>query len=143
LVLENNLFSSLELKDQVSFSDRPLSDVCLPVSLSVCLSVCPSVCLSVCKLYIFDISRITWPDLSSFCTNHSWVEGIQVCPHKGGSSSPRRDNRERVKIQWQILKTFFSRTSIPNSIKVVRNYSWMKEILVCSNEGPNLLQMGV
>jgi hypothetical protein len=37
------VFSSPELKAQVSYSDRPLSGV----RLSVCPSVCPSVCLSV------------------------------------------------------------------------------------------------
>jgi hypothetical protein len=35
-----NIFSSPELKAQVSYSDRPLSVVRLSVSLSVCLSVC-------------------------------------------------------------------------------------------------------
>jgi hypothetical protein len=39
-------------------------------------------------------------------------------------------------------KTFFSRTSWPNSIKLNTNYPWMKEIQVCSNEGPGPLQRG-
>ena len=43
-----SLFSSPELKAQVSFSNH-LSSV-------VCLSVCPSVCLSVCKLFTFSSS---------------------------------------------------------------------------------------
>ena len=43
-----NLFSSPELKAQVSFSDH-LSSV-------VCLSVCPSICPSVCKLFTFSSS---------------------------------------------------------------------------------------
>ena len=42
------VFSSPELKAQVSFSDH-LSSV-------VCLSVCPSVCPSVCKLFTFSSS---------------------------------------------------------------------------------------
>ena len=42
------IFSSPELKAQVSFSDR-LSSV-------VCLSVCLSVSLSVCKLFTFSTS---------------------------------------------------------------------------------------
>ena len=45
----DTLFSSPELKAQVSFSDHLSSVVCL----SVCLSVRPSVCLSVCLSVIF------------------------------------------------------------------------------------------
>jgi hypothetical protein len=63
------LFSSPELKAQVSFSDRPLS------------VVCRSVCLSVCLLdfYIFDFfSRTTWPILSKLGMNHPWGKGIQI-----------------------------------------------------------------
>ena len=44
----SDIFSSPELKAQVSFSDH-LSSV-------VCLSVRPSVCLSVCKLFTFSFS---------------------------------------------------------------------------------------
>jgi hypothetical protein len=40
-----SVFSSPELKAQVSFSDRPLSGVRLSVRPSVRPSVCPSVCL--------------------------------------------------------------------------------------------------
>ena len=50
--LANILFSSPELKAQVSFSDHLSSVVCLSVRLSVCLSVCPSVC----KLFTFSSS---------------------------------------------------------------------------------------
>jgi hypothetical protein len=55
------LFSSPELKAQVSSSDRPSS-----VRLSV-------------TFYIFDFfSRTTWPILTILSTDHSWVKGIQV-----------------------------------------------------------------
>jgi hypothetical protein len=47
------IFSSPDLKAQVSYSDRLLSVVCLSGRLSVCLAVRPSVCLSVCKLLHF------------------------------------------------------------------------------------------
>jgi hypothetical protein len=51
------IFSSPELKAQVSYSDRPLS-------------VCPSVRLSV-NFYIFDFfSRTTGPILTKLGTNH-------------------------------------------------------------------------
>jgi hypothetical protein len=37
---------------------------------------------------------------------------------------------------------FFSRTSRPNSNKLDTNYSWVKEIQVCSNKWPGLLLRG-
>jgi hypothetical protein len=80
------VFSSPELKAQVSFSDRPLS--------GICLSVCPSV-----NFYIIDFfSRTTGPILTRLSTNHPWVKGIQFCSKEGDSPSPRGDNSERVKI---------------------------------------------
>jgi hypothetical protein len=60
------IFSSPELKAQVSFSDRLLSVVCL----SVCLSVRPSdVCLL--DFYIFNFFfRTTGPIFTKVGTNH-------------------------------------------------------------------------
>ena len=49
-IIFHHIFSSPELKAQVSFSDRLSSVVCL--SVSVCLSVRPSVC----KLFLFSTS---------------------------------------------------------------------------------------
>jgi hypothetical protein len=96
------VFSSPELKAQVSFSDRLLP--------GVRLSVCPSV-----NFYTFDFfSRTTGPILTRLGTNHPWVKGIQVCSNERDSPSVRGDNRESVKIQWKFLKIFFSRTSRPN-----------------------------
>jgi hypothetical protein len=67
-------FSSPELKDQVSFSDHPLS-----VRLSV-------------HFYIFNVfSRKTEPILIRLGTDQSWEEGIQVVQMKGN-----------VLLQWQI-----------------------------------------
>jgi hypothetical protein len=57
-------------------------------------------------------------------------------------SSPRGDNSKRVKIHWNFLKIFFSRTSRPKSIKLGTNYSWVKRIQVCSNKGRDPLQRG-
>jgi hypothetical protein len=102
----------------------------------------PSVCPSV-NFYIFDFfSRTIGPILIKLGTNHSWVEGISVSSNKRDSPSPRGDDSKRVKIQWQFLKIFFSRTSWPNSIKLGTNYSWKKENQVCSNKGPGPLQRG-
>jgi hypothetical protein len=73
------IFSSPELKAQVSFSDRPLSGVRLSV-------------------YIFDFfSRTAGPILTRLGTNHPWVKGIQVCSNEKDSPSPRGDIRRRVK----------------------------------------------
>jgi hypothetical protein len=75
------VFSSHELKAQVSYSDRPLSVVRLSVN-----------------FYIFDFfSRTTWPIVTRLGTNHPWGEGIQVCSNEGDSPSLRGDNSERVK----------------------------------------------
>jgi hypothetical protein len=80
------IFSSPELKAQVSYSDRPLS------------VVRPSVRLSV-NFYIFDFfSRTTGPILTRLGTNHPWGEGIQVCSNEGDCPSSRGDNSETVKI---------------------------------------------
>jgi hypothetical protein len=79
------VFSSPELKAQVSFSDRPLSGVRLSV-----------------RLYTFtfstSFSRTIGPILTRLGTNHPWVKGIQVSSKEGDSPSPRRDNSKRVKI---------------------------------------------
>jgi hypothetical protein len=128
------MFSSPELKAQVSYSDRPLS-VVRP-------SVCPSVLLSV-NFYIFNFfSRTTAPILTKLGTNHPWGEGILNCSDEGDCPSPRGDNHKRVKIHWNFLKIFFSRTSRPISIKLGINHPWVKEILNCSNKGPGPLQRG-
>jgi hypothetical protein len=65
------VFSSPELKAQVSFSDR--------LSSGIRLSCRPDVCPSV-NFYIFDFfSRTTGPILTRIGTNHPWMKGIQVC----------------------------------------------------------------
>jgi hypothetical protein len=80
------IFSSPELKAQVSYSDRLLSFV----RLSVCLSV---------NFYIFDFfSRTTGPILTKVGTNHPWGEGIQVCSNEGDCPSSRGDNSKTIKI---------------------------------------------
>jgi hypothetical protein len=75
------IFSSPELKAQVSFPDHPL--------FGVCLSVCPSV-----SFYIFGFfSRTTGPILTKLGTNHPWVEGFvhtkEIAVLQGGDNSKR------------------------------------------------------
>jgi hypothetical protein len=74
------VFSSPELKAQVSYSDRLLSVVRLSV-------------------YIFDFFfRTAEPIFTRLGTKHPWAKGIQNCTNEGQPPSPRGDNSERVKI---------------------------------------------
>jgi hypothetical protein len=83
---KSQVFSSPELKAQVSYSNRLLSVVRLSVRLSV-------------NFYIFDFfSRTTGPILTKLGTNHPWGEGILNCKNEGDCFSPRGDNHKRVKI---------------------------------------------
>jgi hypothetical protein len=41
-----------------------------------------------------------------------------------------------------LKKKFFSRTSMPITIKLGINYPWVQGILNCSNKGPGPLQRG-
>ena len=109
------IFSSPELKAQVSFSDR-LS------------SVCPSVC----KRFLFLTS--SQKPLGQFqpSTKHPWVKGIHVCTNERSCPFPRGYNYKIVKIHWRNYKIFSKRTG-PNSTKC-RSHSWVKGIQVCSNE---------
>jgi hypothetical protein len=76
------IFSSPELKAQVSFSDRLLSVVRLSVN-----------------FYIFDFfSRTTGPILTTLGTNHPWGKGILNCWNEEDCLSPKGDNSKRVKI---------------------------------------------
>jgi hypothetical protein len=86
-------------------------------------------------------SRTTLPIQTRFGTNHSWWYGISVCSNEGDNPSPRGDN-SKSKIHWKLLKIVFSRTSSPNSIKLGKNYPWMKGVRVCSNKGTGSLQKG-
>ena len=125
------VFSPPELKAQVSFSDH-LSSV-------VCMSVRPSVCLFVC-LYTFHIfiffSRTMGLISIKLGTKYPWVKGIQVCSNEGPRSFPRGNNYEVVKIHWQNLKIFFSRTTEPISNKFGTKHPWVKGIQFFQMKGP-------
>ena len=64
------------------------------------------------------------------------MKGIQVCSNEGPRPFPRGDNYEIVKIHWQNLKIFFSRTTGPILTKLGTKHHWVKGFQVCSNEGP-------
>ena len=86
------VFSSPELKAQVSFSDHLSSVVCL----SVRPSVRPSVCLSVNFLYFHLLLQNHWANF-----NQTWQKvslGDGVCSNEGPRPSQRGDNWELKKI---------------------------------------------
>ena len=83
------LYSSPELKAEVSFSDRLLS--------VVCLSVCLFVRLKTFHIFNF-FSKTTWPISTKHATKHPWVKEIQVCSNEGSRPFPRGDNTENVKL---------------------------------------------
>ena len=65
------------------------------------------------------------------------MKGIQICSNEGPHPSQRGDNRELIKVNWQLLKIFFSRTTGPILTKLSTKYPWEKGIHVCSNERPH------
>jgi hypothetical protein len=72
------VFSSPELKVQVSFFDRLLSIVCLSVN-----------------FYIFHFfSRTSKPNSIKLGTDYPWAKGIQVCSNKGPNPLQRGDNKK-------------------------------------------------
>ena len=81
---ESVLFSSPELKAQVSSSD----------GLSVCQSVCPG------NIFVF-FSRTTGTISIKRGTKHPWLNGIQAYSNKGQRPFPRGDNNQIAKIQRQ------------------------------------------
>ena len=80
-------------------------------------SVCPSV-----NFHIFIFSRTTGPISTKLGTKHPWVKGIQVCSNEGPRPSQRGDNWEMIKLNWQLLKIFFSKTTGPSSTKLGTKY---------------------
>ena len=111
------LYSSPELKAEVSFSDRLLS--------VVCLSFCLFVRLKTFHIFNF-FSRTTWPISTKHATKHPWVKKIQVCSNEGSRPFPRGDNTENVKLYWKYLKIFFSRTVWPIWTKLGTKHPWVE-----------------
>ena len=69
-------------------------------------------------------------------------KGIQVCSNEGPPPSQRGDNWEIIKINWQLLKIFFYRTTGPISTKLGTKCPLVKGIQVCTNEGSCPTQKG-
>ena len=88
------------------------------------------------KILKIFFSRTTVPISSKFGTKHYWVKGIQVCWKEGPRPIPRGDNYKLGKICWQNLK-IFSRTIVPNLIKLGTKHPWVKGIKVCSGKEPS------
>ena len=65
---------------------------------------------------------------------------IQVCSNEGFRPFPKGDHNEILKIHWQILKIFFSRTTEPISTKLGINHLWVKSLKFVQMKGPALFQ---
>ena len=106
---KDTVFSSLELKAQVSFSDHRLS-----------------VHLSICKLFTL---RTTGPISTKFGTKRPWVKGILVCSNEGPCLFPRGDNYEIANIyRWNLY-------NLLQNHEANFNQTWHKASLGEENEG--------
>ena len=86
--------------------------------------------------YIFMFFSGTTGQISTkLGTMHPWVEGIRVCWNEGPRLFPRGDDYEIVKIHWQNLKIFFSKTTGPISTKLGTKHPLLIRTHVHSNEG--------
>ena len=92
------------------------------------------------RLKIF--SGTTGPNSTKLGTKYPWGKGIQICSNEVQCLTHRGDNWEIIKINWQLLKIFFSGTTGPNSTKLGTEHPWVKEIQICSNKGPHPCQKG-
>jgi hypothetical protein len=63
------------------------------------------------------------------------MKGIQVCSNKGPGCLQRGDNHKNVKMGWDHLKIFFSRTTGPILTRLSTNHLWRKRIQVSLKEG--------
>ena len=115
-----SFFSSTELKSHVSFSN---------LNLSVDFSH-------------FFFSRTTGPILTKLGTNHPWVKGIRVCPNEGPRPFWTGDNNKKVKMYWQDLTIFSSRTTGPIPTKHITKHHLVNRSQVYSNEWPHPFPRG-
>ena len=112
-------FSSPEPKAQMSFSDQNLSIV---------------VVVNFSHFHI--LLQNHWANFNQTWHKAYLGKGDSSLFSEGLRPFPRGDNYEIVKIHWQNLKIFFSRTAGPISTKLGTNHLWVKGIQVCSIEGP-------
>ena len=115
------LFSSPELKVQVSFSDHLLSVVCLSVRLSVCK-----------LLTLIFFSRTTGPRSTNLGKKVSPGEGDSSMFKWRAKSFSRGDNCKIVKINWKLKNLL-----LQNHWSKLNPNSWVKGSQVCFNEGPH------
>ena len=80
-------------------------------------------------------SKTTGPFSTKLGTKNPWVKGFQVINIRGSAHSQRGDNYEIGKLNWQIWKIVFSKTTEPSSTIIGTKHPWVKGIQVCSNEG--------
>ena len=97
---------------------------------SGCPSVCPSVCLSVNFSHFHLLLQNHWANFNQTWYKVSLGEGDSSLFKWRATPSKRGDNWEKIKINYQLLKFFFSRTTGPISTKLGQNHSWVKGILI-------------
>ena len=138
---------NMELYKKKIVVDKVLAHLSWKLQWAFLIAICPSVRLSVCLSVTFHIfiffSRTTWLISTKLSTKHPWVMGIQVCSKEGLRPFPRGGNKEIRKIQWQILKIFFLRTTGPISTELGTQQPWVMGIQVYTNEGPSSFSRGV
>ena len=88
------------------------------------------------------IAWVTINISTKLVTKYPWVKGIQVYLNDGPSPSQRGANWEMIKINFELIKILFSRTTGSISTELGTKYLWVKGIQICSNEGPRPSQRG-
>ena len=117
------MFSSPELKAQVSFSDQLSSVVCLSVHLSVIFS------------HVYLLLQNHWANFNQNWHKVSLGEENSCFFKWNMKNFSKGDNYEILKIHWRNLKIIFSRTTGPISTKFGTMHPWVKGIRFCSNQG--------
>ena len=132
------IFSSLEPKAQVSFSDQNLSVVRRRCRCRRCRR-------RRCRK-LFTFSSSSPEPLSQISTNlgtkHPLVKGIQVSSNEVSRPIPRGDNYEIAKIHWWNLKKTSSQEPLGQFQPNLAQCTWVKGIQVCSKEGPRPIPRG-
>ena len=71
-------------------------------------------------------SKTTGPFSTKLGTKNPWVKGFQVINIRGSAHSQRGDNYEIGKLNWQIWKIVFSKTTEPISTIIGTKHPWVK-----------------
>ena len=120
IIINNKRYIAL---NKLTWADLSSGELfCSPV-VHLCLSGCPFVCI------IFHIFRFFFRNTELISTKFgikNSLKGIQVNLNKGPCPFPRGDKREIlvVKIHWQHLKLFLSRTTGPISTNKQSIFCW-------------------